>query len=79
LSGGGLFEVIVWEGKLIIIIIIIQHLYSAIMSYADTEALIVWGVYCLGGLFGGHCLGRFVWGLLSGAVCLRVIVWGRFV
>jgi len=25
---------------LIIIIIIIQHLYSAIMSYADTEALV---------------------------------------
>jgi len=27
-------------GKRIIIIIIIQHLYSAIMSYADTEALV---------------------------------------
>jgi len=27
--------------RLIIIIIIIQHLYSAIMSYADTEALAI--------------------------------------
>ena len=27
------------EFSIIIIIIIIQHLYSAIMSYADTEAL----------------------------------------
>ena len=26
--------------RTIIIIIIIQHLYSAIMSYADTEALV---------------------------------------
>jgi len=28
----------------IIIIIIIQHLYSAIMSYADTEALEMFGL-----------------------------------
>jgi len=27
------------DDQLMIIIIIIQHLYSAIMSYADTEAL----------------------------------------
>ena len=30
---------VVWT-RIIIIIIIIQHLYSAIMSYADTEALV---------------------------------------
>ena len=29
-----------WVAIIIIIIIIIKHLYSAIMSYADTEALV---------------------------------------
>ena len=39
-SSGGMKNSVHSKRLLLIIIIIMQHLYSAIMSYADTEALV---------------------------------------